>query len=145
MPWCLIPSYFDYAEKHNTNQTKYQLFLEFQAFESLIDASLWYIWHVLHSYLHFTLTPAIFTAPPRFQYLFIKLFGRIVADKWCFFVHEAWFRIHIYNCAECFESNSCRVCLWRAWWQKLSLTKYILMMRSLRRSMPFHLKFTPFT
>ena len=143
MPWCLIPSYFDYAEKHNTNQTKYQLFLEFQAF--WISNRCISMIHLAYSSFIFTFYSDSSYFYDRFQYLFIKLFGRIVADKWCFFVHEAWFRIHIYNCAECFESNSCRVCLWRAWWQKLSLTKYILMMRSLRRSMPFHLKFTPFT
>ena len=55
MLWCLIPSYFDYAEKHKTDQTKYQLFLEFQAF--LISNICLLMIHNAYSSLIFSFCP----------------------------------------------------------------------------------------
>ena len=42
-------------------------FLSFRLFESLINASLWYIWHIPHSCLHFALrnTPFFWTENPH--------------------------------------------------------------------------------
>ena len=142
MLWCLIPSYFDYAEKHKTDQTKYQLFLEFQAFwisnicllmihnaySSLIfpfcsDSSNFYERYTIHTY------QAVWTKHER----------QIVI----FFLDEAWFCIHIYNCTVFWIKQL--PCVPMTCLVTKIIAYKICMMRSLRRSMPFHLKITPFT
>ena len=120
-------------------------FLSFRPFESLIYAYLWYITHIPRSFFHFALTPVIFTSESptntihTYQVVWTKHERQIVI----FFLDEAWFCIHYYNCTVFWIKQL--PCVPMTCLVTKIIAYKICMMRSLRRSMPFHLKITPFT